>query len=118
MRFKTRMIRLKKITAIALISLVAVLAIAAPAVAQRGGQSRDFALPRSNPQFLAAFREAMAEAAQSTARVLCDGKDAALGTIVTEDGWILTKFSLLSGKVSCKLKDGSTYEAKIVGAHE
>src|SRR5205085_11556825 len=50
--------------------------------------------------------------------VLCDGKEAALGTVVGPDGWVLTKYSLLSEPVSCKLKDGRVLEARVVGAHE
>jgi S1-C subfamily serine protease len=35
--------------------------------------------------------------------VLCDGKAVALGTVVRRDGYILTKASELTGKVTCKL---------------
>lgn len=98
-----------------------VLAPLNPAAAQRGGgggQQRDIPPPRVNPQFLATFRSATADASRSTVRILCDDKEAALGTIVGPDGWILTKHSLCTGKVCCKLKDGATLEAKIVGIHE
>jgi serine protease Do len=93
------------------------LALATPTFGQRGKQP-DVPPPRADPQFLAAFREATVEASKCTVRVLCDGKEAALGTVVGPDGWVLTKHSLLSGKVSCKLKDGTTLEAKLVGIHE
>jgi serine protease Do len=95
-----------------------ILAVVTPAVAQRGEQYRDVSPPRANPQFLSAFREATAEASRSTVRVLCDEKEAALGTIVRPDGWVLTKYSLLSGNISCKLKNGKTLAARLVGVHE
>jgi serine protease Do len=94
------------------------LAPASPARAQRGSRERDQATPRTSPEFLAAFRGTTTEAARSTVRILCDGKEVALGTVVGPDGWILTKYSLLSGQVSCRLKDGPPLAAKIVGVHE
>jgi serine protease Do len=101
----------------AVLCAAAVLAPAA-ALGQRGGQYRDVAPPRADPQFLAAFRRATTAAARGTVRVLCDGKEAALGTVVGPDGWVLTKYSLLSGQVSCKLADGRALAARVVGAHE
>src|SRR5437868_11887239 len=64
---------------------------------------------RSDPSVLAAFRSVVARPSQSTARILCDGKEAALGTIVAADGWIVTKASLLKGKIVVKLKDDSEH---------
>jgi serine protease Do len=112
------MIHQQKMLRAAVLGSAAVLMIAAPAFAQRGGQQRDVPPPRANAQFLGAFREATAEASKCTVRVLCDDKDAALGTVIGPDGWILTKSSLLSGNISCMLKDGRTLQAKIVGIHE
>ena len=73
---------------------------------------------RANAQFLKAFHDSTIEASQSTVRILGDDKEVALGTIVDSEGWILTKFSLLTGKTTCKLKSGETVKAKIVGDHE
>ncbi len=79
---------------------------------------RDSAL-RSSPKVLRAFREAVARPSQSTVRVLCDGKEVALGTIVSSDGWVLTKHSeILKGKVACRLKDGRELEARLVGVEK
>jgi serine protease Do len=50
--------------------------------------------------------------------VLCNDKEAALGTVLSADGWILTKASELKGKILCKLKDGRALPAKIVGIEE
>ena len=56
----------------------------------RAQGSRAFSL-RGSPKVLAAFRQVVARPSLSTVRVKCDGKDAALGTVVRADGWILTK---------------------------
>jgi serine protease Do len=108
------MTTMKKMIRAAVLGSAVLLALAAPAVAQ----FRPEAAPRTNSQFLYAFRDATAEASKSTVRVLCDGKEAALGTVVGEDGWILTKHSELKGKVTCKTKDDKELEAKLVGVHE
>lgn len=78
----------------------------------------DNATQKSSPQVIAAFRGVVAKPSQSTVRVLADGKEAALGTVVGADGWILTKASELKGKVVCKLRDGREHEARTVGIHE
>jgi serine protease Do len=63
----------------------------------------------------AAFREVVEGPSQWTVRVKSDGKDAALGTVVGPDGWIITKASLLTGKLECQLKDGRKLDAQVVG---
>ncbi len=65
-----------------------------------------------------AFREAVDTPAHSTVRVLCDGRRAALGTIVGADGLILTKASELSGTIVCHLYDGRQLEAKLLGVSD
>ena len=65
-----------------------------------------------------AFREVVSGPAQSTVRVLCDGRRAALGTIVGADGLVLTKASELAGTIACHLYDGRRLEAKIVGVSD
>ncbi len=65
-----------------------------------------------------AFREAVSTPAHSTVRILCDGRRAALGTIVDADGLILTKASELTGNIGCQLFDGRRLEAKIIGVSE
>src|SRR5947207_2740655 len=70
---------------------------------------------RNSPQVLKAFRDVVAKPSESVVRVQADGKDSALGTVVGSDGWILTKASELRGKITCKLKDGKSHDAKIIG---
>ncbi|HYT87875.1 MAG TPA: trypsin-like peptidase domain-containing protein [Gemmataceae bacterium] len=73
---------------------------------------------KSSDKFLAILREPVAKAAQSTVRVRCNGKDTSLGVAITSTGFILTKFSDLEGKITIKLRDGKTFDAKVVGVHE
>src|SRR5437763_503298 len=70
---------------------------------------------RSSPKVLAAFRAVVEKPSRSTVAVLCDGKQVALGTVVGADGWVLTKASQLKGAAAVKLKDGRTFDAKVVG---
>jgi serine protease Do len=91
------------------------LGLPAAALAQRIDLSRD---GRNSPKVLAAFRDVVAQARQSTVKVLCDGKETALGTVVGADGWVLTKKSELKGRTTCKLTDGRELEARTVGAQE
>jgi len=69
-----------------------------------------------SPQMVKVFREVVAKSAQSTVRVTVGDREAALGIVVSPDGWILTKHSeLKSGKITCKLANGKTLDAVLVG---
>ena len=76
---------------------------------------------RNGPKILQVFRPIVATPSESTVRILLDGKEVALGTIVDADGFILTKWSEIDAKrdkVSVKLKDGKILKAKIVGVKD
>src|ERR1700676_2868200 len=92
--------------------LILVLALFAP----QAHAQKEFL--RTNPKFVASFREVVAKPSASTVRILCDGKDTALGMVVGADGWILTKANDLKGNVTCKFKDGREFDARIVGVHK
>jgi serine protease Do len=64
---------------------------------------------QKNPQLVKLFRDAIAKSKESTVRVLAGGKEASLGIVVSADGWILTKHSVLKGKITVKLP-GETEE--------
>jgi serine protease Do len=81
-------------------------------------KSADSTYTRANPTFLKAFRDVVAKPSESTVRIQCNGKDAALGMVIGPDGWILTKANDLKGDLTVKLRDGKTYEARWVGTHE
>lgn len=69
----------------------------------------------NGPHVLAAFREVVTPASQSTVVVRCDGKDVALGGIVGPDGWVITKATSLNGATTCRLADGRELDAHLVG---
>jgi serine protease Do len=93
-------------------ALVAII-LAVPADAQPRGRGLP-APTQSNTNFLALFKPALETAAKSVVRVQVDGKDAALGTVVSDDGYVLTKASELKlGKVTVKTKDGRELEATV-----
>jgi serine protease Do len=62
-----------------------------------------------------AFQEVVAEPNTWTVRIKVDGKDAALGTVVTPNGHILTKASQLTGQITCRLFDGRELAANLIG---
>lgn len=71
----------------------------------------------TNSKVLTPFKTVVAKANESTVRVYCDGKPAALGTVVFSDGYILTKSSELRGKLKVLLTDGRWEDATIIGRH-
>src|SRR5437870_10640837 len=88
-----------------------------PAAAQRPNrEDRDYV--KNNSKVMAAFKSVVAGPSQSTVRVRCDDKDAALGAVVDASGYILTKASELHGKITCRFKDGKELEAKVVGLED
>jgi len=93
-----------------LASAAAAVALAAPVHAQPSGTG--------GTKLLAPFQPVVAKANSATVRVLCDDKDAALGTIVAAEGLILTKASELRGAISVKLGDGSLLDAVITSVHK
>jgi serine protease Do len=66
----------------------------------------------------APFHEVVAESSRGTAVIWCNNRRVALGTIVTSDGYIVTKASELSGNVECKLGGEETYPARLIGVHD
>jgi serine protease Do len=73
---------------------------------------------RNTASVVAAFEPVVAKPSESVVRVLCDGVETALGTVVAPDGFIVTKASDLKGKIVCKFKDGKEFVARIVGIEE
>lgn len=67
------------------------------------------------PQVRSAFREVVADAAQASVEVRAAGKKVALGGIVGSDGWVITKADQIKESVTCKLKDGREFDARLVG---
>src|SRR5437899_8255607 len=78
------------------------------AFAQQKGKGGGAGAPstKSDPKYLAVFNDVVGRATKSTYRIQCDGKDTALGVAVDKDGYLLTKFSDLTGKITVKTHDG------------
>jgi serine protease Do len=74
--------------------------------------------PKDDPKFRALFAEVVTAASRSTVRIQCDGKDTALGVVVQEDGFILTKASDLTGKITVKTHEGIILPAQLIGRHD
>src|SRR5260221_10426845 len=74
---------------------------------------------KSNTKILDLFKSVVAKTAESTVAVLVDGKQVALGTVVRDDGYILTKDSeLRSDNVVIKFKDNKEIEARRISSNE
>jgi serine protease Do len=97
-----------------LLSCLLVALLWTPLPAQRG----DSEFFKTNTQVLTAFKSVVDGPSKSTVEVICKDKSVALGTIVSEDGFILTKASQLVEDPSCYLKDGRKLSAKVVGVHD
>jgi serine protease Do len=88
-------------------------------------QKLDAARLRNGSAVRKAFRQVVADARQSTVRVIevqqsgdeKDDKDLALGVVVDSAGFVLTKASELNGSLECRLQDGRKLSARIVGLH-
>jgi serine protease Do len=65
-----------------------------------------------------AFKSVLATAAEATVRVLADGKPVALATIVDADGYLVSKASLLEGKITCRMRDGKVLPVIVAATDE
>jgi serine protease Do len=96
----------------------ALLLWAAPAALAQQRTRRDSVPTKTNPRFLAAFRDVVAVPSRSTVRIYCDTEPLAFGAVVGSDGWILTKASELKDEITCELHDGREFRARLVGVSE
>lgn len=60
------------------------------------------------------YRALAEDARQVTVQVCCDGAPRVLGTIVNREGYVVTKRSELTGRLSCQLQDGRRVSARLV----
>jgi len=97
---------------LSILTVALVPCLATPVLAQKDVPAKD------SLKFLAAFRDVVRKASESTVRVRCEDKDSALGTIISPDGYIVTKASELRDKPVCKTFDGRSLEAKVIGVNE
>jgi serine protease Do len=90
--------------------------IASAASAQRGPTITERS--RNSGTLKNAWMEVVAPTVRSTVRLRIDGKDVALGTIVSADGLILSKHSELFAAPTVVLHDGRELPAKLVGVSQ
>jgi serine protease Do len=81
----------------------------------RGRMRRDVANGKNEPAVRSAFQEVLGRASAATVRVLADGEEVALGAVVEPDGYLVTKASVLKGKITCRFRDGTERTARRVG---
>ena len=63
------------------------------------------------------FRPVVSGPSRTTVCVLVNERQKALGAIVGAEGWVVTKASELTGKISCRLKGGAVHPAQLVSLH-
>jgi serine protease Do len=73
---------------------------------------------RSHRNVKAAFGPVVRDARRSTVRVVCDASEAAFGTVVDENGFVISKRSELAGRIECILSDGRRVDAELVASDE
>lgn len=101
-----------------LLFLLLLFPVAIPAAAQTTRPSR-LSLGKNSPTVRQAFADVIAKASESTVLIrgtaAADTKSESLGTIVTSDGFIITKASELRGDLRITLKDKRQFPATIIG---
>jgi len=70
---------------------------------------------RNHPKVKVAFSDVVAKSSHATVRVLCNGRQVALGAAVDTEGHILTKASQLDGQIICMVRGGRSLPATVVG---
>ena len=72
---------------------------------------------RTSPAMRELFDDVIATPSRSVVEIYADGKRVCLGTIVSADGHIATKASLVKGEVTCRLRDlKERVPAKLIGS--
>jgi serine protease Do len=110
----------RRFIAAKLVALVLVLSGADAAQGQLFRSRPPRELTKSADGLKSAFKEAVRDASAATLVVRKDGKDAALGTLIAADGWVLTKASeIIDGQtITCATRDGKLLDAQIVGVSD
>lgn len=70
---------------------------------------------KQDPKFIGAFKPIIGSVSDSTVRIMGGRRQIAMGAVIDADGYILTKASEMRGTLSCKLPDGSSHPAKVIG---
>ncbi len=100
------------------VRLLAAFALLAALLALPASADRSMLRPEQltqGEQTRQAFASVAAAARRSTVAIYRSGEHAAMGAIVSADGYILTKASELRGQITCRLPGGRRLDATIVG---
>jgi len=68
---------------------------------------------RNHASIRKSFRDVVAGPVKSTVRIFAGKRQVALGVVVDDDGYILTKASQLPGAVECQFSDGTRVAAEV-----
>lgn len=84
-----------------------------------GNLRRPGSFEKENKEILEVYRPVAETGSRSTARILIGKKQIALATIISADGYLLTKASELGNKdtFSCQLNGGLEIDAKLLDVH-
>jgi len=88
-----------------------------PALTLAQSSGSGFSL-KSDPAFLKLFRDSIARVSESIVRIRSENEDVALGIIITSDGFILSKASLLGRDNLCVLSTGREVKCRVHAVHE
>ena len=72
---------------------------------------------RTDYQTLLAFRDSVGDVWQSTVQVIVRSRQVAMGAVIHEDGWIVSKSSEIPDKFDVKLSDGTKAAGAIAARH-
>jgi serine protease Do len=100
-----------------LLLLLALLAVPSTAVAEEAAERLRDAYLLNGRLMRRAFREVISEPRAWTVELLHEDKPVALGTVVEQDGWIITKASQAKNAELCRLPDGRKRTFETVGIH-
>lgn len=70
---------------------------------------------RNGDEIRRVFAPVVEEARQATVRVIVDGVQVALGTVIDDQGHVLTKASEIRNRATCEFPDGSRRAARLIG---
>lgn len=66
----------------------------------------------------AAFRSTVAPARLATVSIVIDNKPVGLGAVVDAEGLVVTRASFLKGNIQCRISDGRSMKATVVGSSD
>jgi serine protease Do len=83
-------------------------------ISHAGEKNLDSELQLSGVRMRKVFAPAVSDAHTSTVEMWCRGKQVALGTVIDDEGHILSKASELQSEVHCRFPDGDEVRAKLL----